>query len=112
VEEWDEWREAVRVNMRKPLGMDCAKRRYWSLGGQAACWRVYVEEEEGALWGWYEGRLLDTLPVLTSPSLAWAICVSKPHWLATVFLFLEALQNGGTVPLGDSRLGRRFKVNT
>ena len=67
MEEWEEWREAVRVNMRKPLGMDFAKRRYWSIGGQAACWRVYVEEEEGTLWGWYEGHKFGPIFFLLAP---------------------------------------------
>ena len=53
-----QWREAVKVGMRKPLGLDFGKRRYWALGGRAACWRVYVEEAEGGSWGWYEGEHL------------------------------------------------------
>ena len=56
VEEWMQWRESVKVGMRKPLGLDFGKRRYWALGGRSACWRVYVEEAEGRSWGWYEGQ--------------------------------------------------------
>ena len=55
VEEWMQWRESVKVGMRKPLGLDFNKRRYWALGGRSACWRVYVEEADGGSWGWYEG---------------------------------------------------------
>ena len=55
VDEWEAWKESVRVSMRKPLGVDYAKRRYWAVGGRASAWRVFVEEEEGSLWGWYEG---------------------------------------------------------
>ena len=43
--------------MRKPLGVDYAKRRYWAVGGRASAWRIFVEEEGGSLWGWYEGTL-------------------------------------------------------
>lgn len=50
--------EACRVGWRKPLGHDMLRRRYWALGAGTACWRVYVEEQEGALWGWYEGGYL------------------------------------------------------
>ena len=52
--------------MRKPLGLDFGKRRYWALGGRSACWRVYVEEAEGGSWGWYEGvqSLPGVAPVL------------------------------------------------
>ena len=49
--------EACRVGWRKPLGYDMQRRRYWALGAKTGCWRVYVEEQEGALWGWYEGDL-------------------------------------------------------
>ena len=60
--------EACRVGWRKPLGQDMQRRRYWALGGGTGCWRVYVEEQEGALWGWYQGDLwhnyLPTLPIL------------------------------------------------
>ena len=47
--------EACRVGWRKPLGYDMQRRRYWALGSNTGSWRVYVEEQEGNLWGWYEG---------------------------------------------------------
>jgi hypothetical protein len=47
--------EACRVGWRKALGYDMQRRRYWALGGGTGAWRVYVEEQEGCLWGWYEG---------------------------------------------------------
>ena len=59
IEEWEQWKESVRVNSRKPLGVDMQRRRYWALGGRASAWRIYVEEDEGASWGWYEGALAD-----------------------------------------------------
>lgn len=49
------WMGACRVGWRKPLGYDAKHRRYWAFGAGLAAWRVYVEEQEGALWGWYEG---------------------------------------------------------
>lgn len=50
------------MGWRKPLGHDMQRRRYWALGAATGCWRVYVEEQEGALWGWYQGDSpLDTL---------------------------------------------------
>lgn len=55
LEEWQEWRGSVRAGMRKPLGMDYRRRRYWVLGGRAAAWCIYVEDDGGNLWGWYEG---------------------------------------------------------
>ena len=54
-EEWVGWMEACRVGWRKALGYDMQRRRYWALGGGTGAWRVYVEEQEGSLWGWYEG---------------------------------------------------------
>ncbi len=54
-EEWVGWMEACRVGWRKALGYDMQRRRYWALGGGTGAWRVYVEEQEGCLWGWYEG---------------------------------------------------------
>ena len=58
VEEWMAWQQGVNGGMRRPLGLDYSKRRYWALGGRAACWRVYVEEPETGQWGWYEGERL------------------------------------------------------
>ena len=49
---------AGRLGLRKPLGADFHRRRYWALGGSAGSWRVYVEEIEGRLWGYYEGAQL------------------------------------------------------
>ena len=43
------------MGWRKALGYDMQRRRYWALGGGSGAWRVYVEEQEGGLWGWYEG---------------------------------------------------------
>lgn len=54
-EEWERWMEASRVGVRRPLGTDSHKRRYWALGGRASAWRLYVEEHDSGLWGWYEG---------------------------------------------------------
>lgn len=42
--------------MCRPLGQDLERRRYWVLGEAAAAWRVYVEEQNGTLWGWYDGE--------------------------------------------------------
>lgn len=61
--------EACRVGWRKPLGHDMQRRRYWALGGHTAAWRVYVEEQEGALWGWYEGAKCNPLALLHLPHL-------------------------------------------
>lgn len=44
-----------RLGIRKPLGIDFHRRRYWALGGMAGAWRVFVESQEGGVWGWYEG---------------------------------------------------------
>ena len=46
---------ACRVGCRKALGYDAKRRRYWAFGAGLGAWRVFVEEQEGALWGWYEG---------------------------------------------------------
>ncbi len=54
-EEWEQWMEASRVGVRRPLGSDSHKRCYWALGGRASAWRVYVEDKDSSLWGWYEG---------------------------------------------------------
>ena len=51
-----------------PLGFDMQWRRYWALGPGLASWRVYVQEHEGSLWGWYEGVFS------TSPDLALPVC--------------------------------------
>ncbi len=61
VEAWQEWRKACRVGIRRSLGYDCHRRRYWALGGASAAWRVYVEEDEGRLWGWYDGQSIPAL---------------------------------------------------
>ncbi len=53
--EWERWMDACRVGVRRPLGADALRRRYWALGGRAGAFRVYVEEDEGRTWGWYEG---------------------------------------------------------
>ncbi len=45
-----------RVGLRKSLGWDALRRRYWALGGAAGAWRVYVEEDDGKRWGWYDGE--------------------------------------------------------
>lgn len=55
VEEWAKWLEACRTGLRRPLGLDMDRRRYWAFGGTAAAWRVWVEEEQGGAWGYYEG---------------------------------------------------------
>ena len=54
--------EACRVGWRKALGYDMQRRRYWALGGNTGAWRVYVEEQEGSLWGWYEGMSTPAQP--------------------------------------------------
>ncbi len=53
--EWMQWVGTCRVGWRRPLGYDYQRRRYWLLGGRGGAWRVYVEEDEGRLWGYYEG---------------------------------------------------------
>ena len=55
VEEWVGWMGACRVGCRKALGYDAKRRRYWAFGAGLGAWKIYVEEQEGALWGWYEG---------------------------------------------------------
>ena len=49
------------MGIRRSLGYDFHRRRYWALGGAAAAWRVYVEEDEGRLWGWYDGPCIPAL---------------------------------------------------
>lgn len=49
------------MGIRRSLGYDFHRRRYWALGGAAAAWRVYVEEDEGRLWGWYDGPSIPAL---------------------------------------------------
>ncbi|KAK9833054.1 hypothetical protein WJX74_005940 [Apatococcus lobatus] len=61
VEAWKEWRRACRVGIRRSLGYDFHRRRYWAMGGAAAAWRVYVEEDEGRHWGWYDGQSISSL---------------------------------------------------
>ncbi|KAK9821217.1 hypothetical protein WJX81_001314 [Elliptochloris bilobata] len=56
--EWERWMCACRVGLRRPLGSDMQRRRFWALGGRAGAFRVYVEEDEGRRWGWYEGEKL------------------------------------------------------
>lgn len=53
--EWERWMRACRVGLRRPLGSDASRRRYWALGGRAGAFCVYFEEDEGRRWGWYEG---------------------------------------------------------
>ena len=56
VEEWERWLAASKAGLRRPLGQDLLKRRYWAFGGAASAWRIYVEDDsEGALWGYYDG---------------------------------------------------------
>ena len=58
-----------RVGLRKSLGWDALRRRYWALGGAAGAWRVYVEEDDGKRWGWYdgEGRTRQTVLLVQHP---------------------------------------------
>ncbi|KAF6259564.1 hypothetical protein COO60DRAFT_1700751 [Scenedesmus sp. NREL 46B-D3] len=61
LEDWMEWlaqQEQHSVGLRVPVGSDCRERRYWLLGGVAGAWRLYCEEKEGQLWGYYEGEQL------------------------------------------------------
>ena len=69
-EEWEQWMEASRVGVRRPLGTDSHKRCYWALGGRASAWRVYVEEKDSSLWGWYEG--VPRQPCICTGKLAWS----------------------------------------
>ena len=48
--------------MRRPIGRDRRRRRYWALGGAAGAWRLFVESDEGRSWGWYDG--CDVPPLL------------------------------------------------
>lgn len=50
-----------RVGLRRPLGTDFRRRRYWALGHRGGCWQVFVEAHEGSAWGWYEGAGLIAL---------------------------------------------------
>jgi hypothetical protein len=55
-EGWLDWLRSNRLGLRRAVGQDMRGRRYWALGRQAGCFRVFVEEEEGSQgWGWYEG---------------------------------------------------------
>lgn len=62
--EWERWMGACRVGMRRPLGTDAGRRRYWALGGRAGAFRVYVEWDEGRCWGWYEGAWASLLSAI------------------------------------------------
>lgn len=61
LDDWAAWTRSWRLGLRRPLGKDVRGRRYWALGGRAGAFRVYVEEMEGKLWGWYEGEVLNRL---------------------------------------------------
>ena len=54
-EEWETWTEACRVGVRRSLGLDFKRRRYWALGRRYGAWTVFVEEDEGSAWSCYEG---------------------------------------------------------
>jgi hypothetical protein len=56
VADWAAWLQQRRLGLRRPLGFDLRGRRYWCFGHQAGAFRLYIEEEEGKLWGWYEGE--------------------------------------------------------
>ena len=74
-EEWLVWARTCRVGLRKSLGWDKLGRRYWALGGAAGAWRVYVEEDSGTRWGWYEGAA----PALLA--IAESVCLGGGGWL-------------------------------
>jgi hypothetical protein len=38
------------IGLRRPLGSDFRRRRYWVLGGAAGAWRVFVEEGDSSNW--------------------------------------------------------------
>ena len=57
VDEWAAWLAHCRAGLRRPLGQDLLRRRYWALGGIASAWRVYCEDEGGDDWGFYDGVL-------------------------------------------------------
>lgn len=68
VAEWVRWRDGAGLGFRRSLGWDNSHRRYWALGNAGAAWRIYVEQNEGRSWGYYEGEpSLCSLPLL-SPS--------------------------------------------
>lgn len=54
-EGWLEWLKALRLGLRRAVGFDFRGRRYFALGRQAGCFRIWVEGDEGLHWGWYEG---------------------------------------------------------
>eukprot|EP00955_Chlamydomonas_euryale_P025016 263478-Chlamydomonas_euryale.AAC.1 len=58
---WLIWLEQHKAGCRRPLGADARRRRYWALGGIAGSWCVFVESDEGAAWGKYEGAALEGL---------------------------------------------------
>lgn len=64
------------MGWRKPLGYDMQRRRYWALGGGTGAWRVYVEEQEGSLWGWYEGTLIAWPTTVSLHHIGWGVCVA------------------------------------
>ena len=38
------------IGLRRPLGTDARRRRFWVLGGAAGAWRVFCEEGDGSNW--------------------------------------------------------------
>ena len=56
VTDWLRWRHGTRLGLRRALGWDYHRRRYWAFGSAAAAWRLYVETENGMSWGWYDGE--------------------------------------------------------
>ncbi len=44
------------MGLRRALGWDYHRRRYWAFGSAAAAWRLYVESDNGTSWGWYDGE--------------------------------------------------------
>ncbi len=56
VADWVKWREGARLGLRRALGWDYHRRRYWAFGSAAAAWRLYIEHDSGAAWGYYDGE--------------------------------------------------------
>jgi hypothetical protein len=38
------------IGLRRPLGSDMRRRRYWVLGGASGAWRVFCEEVDSCNW--------------------------------------------------------------
>ncbi|KAL4423903.1 hypothetical protein ABPG75_001204 [Micractinium tetrahymenae] len=99
--DWAAWLQQRRLGLRRPLGLDLRGRRYWCFGRQAGAFRVYVEDNEGQSWGWYEG---DQLTKLRSWVEQASIAVEAPLLRALRTMPLPRSSARHQRPLGGSEL--------